>query len=404
MTNKKRIILPVIILALGILAMFAFSNMKKPPEEKEKIDNTPIVAVESISVTPMSMEVTSYGIVKPKYETTLVAQVNGEIIELSSVFERGGFVKKGQLLAKIDPNDYQAALIEAQASMANARAALEQEVAHGKVAKKEWDQITDTSPTELSLRKPQLAKELARVKSAQAAVLRAERNLQRTEIRSPYDAMIESRDVGLGAFVTPGKQIGRLLGTSIAEVRLPVADNQVQFLINNGKNAKVKIVSDYSGQEVEWEAKIIRDEGVIDSKSRMGYLVAQVENPYNLNNKKNHKSPLRFGAYVNAKIIGLRIDSAAVIPRHLVSDGKVAILDEDLKLHLADIDIIREQGANVIVANGLVDGDQLIISSLDYPVEGMQLALMSVETETEDESDAETEVKTQIASNDGEGE
>jgi len=140
-TNKKRIILPVIILALGILAMFAFSNMKKPPEEKEKIDNTPIVAVESISVTPMSMEVTSYGIVKPKYETTLVAQVNGEIIELSSVFERGGFVKKGQLLAKIDPNDYQAALIEAQASMANARAALEQEVAHGKVAKKEWDQI-----------------------------------------------------------------------------------------------------------------------------------------------------------------------------------------------------------------------------------------------------------------------
>jgi RND family efflux transporter MFP subunit len=403
-TNKKRIILPVIILALGILAMFAFSNMKKPPEEKEKIDNTPIVAVESISVTPMSMEVTSYGIVKPKYETTLVAQVNGEIIELSSVFERGGFVKKGQLLAKIDPNDYQAALIEAQASMATARAALEQEVAHGKVAKKEWDQITDTSPTELSLRKPQLAKELASVKSAQAAVLRAERNLQRTEIRSPYDAMIESRDVGLGAFVTPGKQIGRLLGTSIAEVRLPVADNQVQFLINHGKNAKVKIVSDYSGQEVEWEAKIIRDEGVIDSKSRMGYLVAQVENPYNLNNKKNHKSPLRFGAYVNAKIIGLRIDSAAVIPRHLVSDGKVAILDEDLKLHLADIDIIREQGANVIVANGLVDGDQLIISSLDYPVEGMQLALMSVETETEDESDVQTEVKTQIASNDGEGE
>ena len=79
-------------------------------------------------------------------------------------------------------------------------------------------------------------------------------------------------------------------------------------------------------------------------------------------------------------------------------------MDEDLKLHLADIDIIREQGANVIVANGLVDGDQLIISSLDYPVEGMQLALMSVETETEDESDVQTEVKTQIASNDGEGE
>ena len=106
-------------------------------------------------------------------------------------------MKKGQLLARIDPNDYHAALIDAQANMASARAALETEVAQGKVAEQEWKQITDTSPTELSLRKPQLAQEIARVKSAQASVLRAERNLQRTEIRAPYDAMINSRNIGL---------------------------------------------------------------------------------------------------------------------------------------------------------------------------------------------------------------
>ena len=96
---------------------------------------------------------------KPKYETLLVAQVNGEIVELNDIFVRGGFVKKGQLLARIDPNDYHAALIDAQANMASARAALEKEVAQGKVAEREWKQITDTSPTELSLRKPQLAQE-----------------------------------------------------------------------------------------------------------------------------------------------------------------------------------------------------------------------------------------------------
>ena len=409
MTNKKRIFLPIIILALGVVAFVIFSSMKKPPEEKAKVDNTPIVSVENIVVSSMIMEVASYGLVQPKYETALVAQVNGEIIELSAIFERGGFVKKDQLLARIDPSDYHAALIEAQASMATARAALEQEVAHGKVAKKEWDQITDTSPTELSLRKPQLAKELARVKSAQAAILRAERNLQRTEIRSPYDAMIESRDVGLGAFVTTGKQIGKLLGTSTAEIRLPVADNQVQFLINQGKNAKVSLVSDFAGEEVEWTAKIVRNEGVVDNKSRMGYLVAEVKNPYNLGSKNSNQSPLRFGAYVNAKIQGQDVKSAAVIPRYLIVDGKVAILDEASKLHYATIDIIRQQGANVIVANGLADGDQLIVSALDYPVDGMDLALLGEETESEekendDEVDTEKSPKTQIASNDGEGE
>ena len=230
MATKKQIIIPIAILVAGIAAMAVFSSMKKPPEEKEEVDNTPIVAIESITVAPMTLEVSSYGIVLPKYETQLIAQVNGEIVELSDTFVRGGFVSEDQLLARIDPSDYHAALIDAQANMASARAALEKELAQGKVAEREWKLITDTSPTELSLRKPQLAQELARVKAAQASVLRAERNLERTEIRAPYDAMIDSRDIGLGSFVGVGTKLGHVFGTATAEVRLPVADNQLGFL------------------------------------------------------------------------------------------------------------------------------------------------------------------------------
>ena len=305
MATKKQIIIPIVILAVGIAAMAGFSSMKKPPEEKPEVDNTPIVAVRDISVAPMTLEVNSHGMVKPKYETELIAQVNGEIVELSDTFLRGGFVKKNQLLARIDPNDYQAALIDAQASMATARAALEKEVAQGKVAEREWKQITDTSPTELSLRKPQLAQELARVKAAQASVLRAQRNLERTEIRAPYDAMIDSRNIGLGSFVSTGSKIGHVLATATAEVRLPVADNQLEFLANQGVNAKVNLVGIYAGKENQWSAKIMRSEGVVDSKSRMGYLVAELNDPYQLKAKgKQLRAPLRFGSYINAKIVG----------------------------------------------------------------------------------------------------
>lgn len=157
MKNRKQIIVPIVILAIGIVALIGFSSMKKPPEEKAEVDNTPIVSVEKIHVTPISLKVNSYGVVQPKYETELIAQVSGEVVELSEVFVRGGFVAKNQLLARIDPNDYQAALIDAEATMASARAALEKERAQGQVAEREWKRITDTSPTELSLRKPQLA-------------------------------------------------------------------------------------------------------------------------------------------------------------------------------------------------------------------------------------------------------
>jgi len=394
--HKKQIIVPIGILVTGFLLFLGFSSMKKPPEEKDKVDNTPIVAVESVHVVPMNLTVNSYGVVQPKYETELVAQVSGQIVELSDVFVRGGFVEKHQLLARIDPNDYEAALIEAEATMASARAALEKERAQGQVAEREWKRITDTSPTELSLRKPQLAQEIARVKSAQASVLRAKRNLERTEIRAPYDAMIESRTIGLGSFVGTGNRIGKLLGTDVAEVRLPVADNQLQFLVDEGKNSSVNLIGTYAGNDVIWRANIARSEGVIDNKSRMSYLVAEIKDPYGLN-ANSEVNPIRFGSYVTADIIGLNLAQATLIPRYLVNNNRVAILDADSKLHFAEITITRQEGSNVIVTNGLHEGDQLIISALDYPVSGMKLTLQGSES-FESEEASENVPETQIAS------
>jgi RND family efflux transporter MFP subunit len=394
-TRKKQIFIPIGILVLGILAFVMFSGMKKPPEEKPKVDSTPIVAVESITVSPMTLNVDSYGVVTPKYETELVAQVAGQIVELSDEFVRGGFVKEGQLLARIDPNDYEAAMIDAQANLASAHASLEKERAQGQVAEREWKRITNASPTELSLRKPQLAQELARVKAAEAAVLRAKRNLERTEIKAPYDAMIDSRSIGLGSFVGTGSKVGKLLGTNIAEVRLPVADNELKFLDNQGENAQVTLVGNFAGNERYWQAKIARSEGVVDNKSRMSYFVAQVQDPYGLLNEENKQSPLRFGSYVNAKIKGLALASATSVPRHLVVGDKIAILDAESKLHYVEIDIVRQIGREVIVANGLADGDQIITSALDYPVDGMKLALPG---DVKDDTTESDESETQIAS------
>jgi len=391
-TRKKQILIPVGILALAVVSTAGIMSMKKPPEEKEKVDTTPIVAVEQVSVQPMTLHVDSYGVVKPKYETELVAQVSGQILELSDTFVRGGFVKEGQLLARIDPNDYEAALIDAEANLASAKASLEQERAQGKVAEQEWKRITNASPTELSLRKPQLAQELARVKAAQASVLRAKRNLERTEIRAPYDAMIESRNIGLGSFVAMGSNLGKLLGTDIAEVRLPVADNQLQFLVAQGKQAKVNLVGTFAGNKTVWSANISRSEGVVDNKSRMSYLVAEVKDPYYLNTPNDASTPLRFGAYVNAEIIGQQLAGATSIPRYLISEGRVATLSSDLKLEFVNVEIARSEGKNVIVTGGLESGDQIITSALDYPVDGMQLALPKTDSELETEENSDTQI------------
>lgn len=403
MTLNKKIILPIAILVIGISLYFAFTAMKKPPEVKPEVDNTPIVSVEEVVVSPLTLNIESYGIVKPKYETEMVAQINGEIVELSPLFVRGGFVNKGQLLARVDPSDYQAALIDAEAKMASAKASLETEEAQGKVAKNEWKSITNSAPSQLSLRKPQLAQELANVKSAQASVLRAKRNLERTEIRAPYDAMIESRNVGLGSYVGTGNKVGKLLGTAVAEIRLPVADNKLALLKADVVNSDVMLEGTYSGQKKIWNAKIVRSEGVIDSASRMSYLVAEINDPYAL--IQNNKTPVRFGSYVNAKILGLDIPEATRIPSHLVENNRVAILDSESKLHYLELKIIRQDGQNIIASEGLKNGDQLIISALDYPIEGMKLALIGDKSELDSSLNNDNNVDKvtnaiQVASND----
>lgn len=389
MIRKKQIFIPIGILAVGILSFVGFGSMKKPPEEKEEVNNTPIVATKDVELVPVSLDVKSYGVVQPKFETVLVAQVSGELVELSSRFVQGGFVKQGELLARIDPSDYRAALMDAEANLAAAKADLKQEIAQGKVAEEEWSRITDGSPTELSLRKPQLAKEIANVEAAEARLLIAQRNLERTEIIAPYDAMVDSRQLGLGTFIQKGSTVGKILSTDIAEVRLPVAENQLQYLIDHGEQAQVKLIGNFGGRQNTWEALIVRSEGVIDSKSRMNYLVAEVHDPYGL---ESENTPLRFGAYVNASISGQQVTQAAIVPRYLLTEKGVAVLDEELKLRYMPVEVMRHQGRDVVINQGLNPGDKLIVSALDYPIEGMQLATPELEVEAplETEENPET--------------
>ena len=385
MATKKQILFPVGILVLGVGIAASFSAMKKPPEKKEEKEILPLVQVQPASVESITLDVSSYGLITPKNQTQLVAQLSGQLVEVSEAFVKGGFVKKGDVLARIDPNDYEAALIDAQATLAQARSALEVERAQGHVAKSEWERIRKNSnefiPSELYLRKPQLAEKLARFKASEASLKRAKRNLERTYISAPYDAIIAQRAVSLGSVVSPGSNIGELNSISLAEVRLPVADKDMQYLIKGGINANVVLTTQYSGKDYDWQATIVRSEGVINQKSRMSYLVAQVQDPYAQN---SDFPPLRFGAYVNAKIQGLEINNTTTVARHLVKNNKIAVLSSDNTLTYQTVDILREFDNQIVLSNGLNSGDKVITTALDYPSEGMKLTTEYAQPKTLD--------------------
>ena len=82
---------------------------------------------------------------------------------------------------------------------------------------------------------------------------------------------------------------------------------------------------------------------------------------------------MRFGSYVTAKIQGVELAQAVMIPRHLINRGRLAVVKEQALL-FRKLDIYREQGQNAVVIGGLEQGEEYITSALDYAVEGMKLA------------------------------
>lgn len=387
--RKKQYLAAIGILLLGIGLFLALKSMKKPPEQKPVVDKTPLVNVMPIVVSEKTLTVNSYGVVEPKYQTQLTAQVSGEIVALDEVFIRGGFVNKGQVLAQIDPSDYQAALLDAESKVASAQAALEKEQAQGKVAEQEWLAIEGAQPTELSLRKPQLAEAQAQLKAANASLLRARRNLERSEIRAPFDAIVDLRLIGLGSFVGIGAKIGNLLSIEVAQVRLPVASKEMAFLLNSGEGAKVQLSINVAEQSYQWQAEIARHEGVIDNTNRMHYLVAEILDPYQLSLKNSQEtgnskqSPLRFGTYVNASISGISLESVATIERQYFVNDRVPVLSENSTLALIEVEILRQEGNQVIVRESSAEHptraqlhqQQLVTTALEEPIHGMKLKL-----------------------------
>ncbi|MPY23119.1 efflux RND transporter periplasmic adaptor subunit [Shewanella psychropiezotolerans] len=366
----------LILLVFGAAAALLIST-KEAPEQKEDEVPVPIIDVTRVEQKTVSLNLPSYGVVTPKNKTQLVTEVQGRMLTIAPNFVAGGVVKKGEQLAVIEPSDYEADLMQAQASLAQAEAALEEEVARGEVAKNDWKGFDGGIPPELGLRLPQLKKEQANVKFQQAALARAQRNLERTIIRAPFDGIIKSRIVDLGQYVTLGTNLGELYDTRTAEIRLPLANNDLAYLESVDKpDTLVTLSASLAGKNVTWIGTIVRSEGVIDAENRMVYLVAEIKDPYLRMNRKEGQLPLKYGSFVTAVIKGRTVDGIVQLPRHLVRNGSVAVVSSDNVIEIREVNVVRTDIDSVYIKDSLIDGERISLTKLNNMSTGQVVKIL----------------------------
>ncbi|MGO3442114.1 MAG: efflux RND transporter periplasmic adaptor subunit [Pseudoalteromonas distincta] len=375
-TNSLRWVFPFVALIVGVVGFMGINAIAQEPEKKEVIDTRPTVQVEPVAANDHQVIINSYGEVKPLENTLLSAQVSGEVLSWHPNFVAGGIVARGETLFTIEKDNYEAAVLVAEAELARAQAGLIEEQAQAQVAEDEAKRFPSKARTDLFLRKPQVLSAQASVKSAQAALKRAQRDLDNCDVTAPYDALVISRNIGVGQFVTMGSQVAELNNIETAEVIIPIAGFDSVFLPERIKGITATVIQKGLNSFTR-EGVIDRDLGIVDSATRMSSLVVRIEDPYGL---KTKQPSIKFGSYVQVNFAGTTLNNIYRLPQALVNNQTVWVVNKSQELEPRKVTVIREEGEYFYISSGLNADDQLVTTLPEYPQKGMQVKIAGVAT------------------------
>lgn len=384
MNNKTRkIFLPIAILVFGVLGMIVLVIAYPEAEQVKPEAFRPLVRYQLAKKSNKQINIYSQGTVAPRTQSTVAAQVGGQIVFTSSRFASGGYLKKGDVLLRIDPANYELAQAQAKLQVTQAELRLAREKEEADLARSEWTKIGNGEASKLVLREPQLKEAEASLDAAKAALKLADINLQRTEIRAPFTCRIRTIMADLGQVVNPGTPIAVIYAIDYAEIRLPLPDADLAFIDipftygNSEQHAqpKVKIKSVFAGREYTWPGKLVRMEGEIDPRSRMINAVATVKDPYG-DGASEERPPLAVGMFVSAEISGKNFEDVFEIERAaLRGSNRVWIIDEENRLYFRDVEILRLNTDTIIIKSGLDENEKICLTALDAVVEGMAVRI-----------------------------
>jgi multidrug efflux system membrane fusion protein len=336
----------------AVLALASLAACSKPPAAK----SPPIPVETSVAsriAAPLTIE--ANGVVEPVQTVAVQAQVGGTLETVA--FNEGDDVQAGQLLFKIDPRPFEAALRQAQATAARdeATAATAQREAERYQALVQKDYVTKSQADQAA---SAAAAAQATVQASRAAVDNAQLNLNYTTIRAPIAGRTGRLLVRQGNLVKPGSDPLVVINTlHPILVRFPVVQHDfpaLQRRLAKGP-VPVRVVTADSGKVSEVGTLAFLDNAV---DSLTGTVTAKAR----FQNQMNSLWP---GEYVRVSV-ELEVQAGAVaIPTRAVQSGQqgnyVFVVGSDKVAKVRQIDVGRVVGEMTTIDKGLDAGEQVVV-------------------------------------------
>jgi RND family efflux transporter MFP subunit len=383
-------ILVLLILVTGVGGVVALQVFKPQPAVKPPARQLPLVRVVPMEFREGALAVSGNGLVKPRAEIALAAEVSGKIAHVSPALVTGGSFARGDILVRLDAAPFQAALAQATADKQSARVSLDLAEQHLK--------RTEQLIAQGFLSRQTLDERIANRDSARAALARNEAaeksrhiDLERTVIRAPFKGKVLSERISAGETVQPGKELARLFADDTLEIAVSLTDRDVALIADlwqvkggakRGAAAAATVTVDHGGNAYQWPARVDRVEAGVDSATRTFNVVVRIDNPATrgkpVSGNAEGAPPLLVGMYASVEIAGREVGRHAMIPRRALRDNNtVWLLADGETVAITPVQVLSEfKDSAAVRSEALREGARVIITDLRVVTQGMPVRVV----------------------------
>jgi RND family efflux transporter MFP subunit len=330
----------LLILILIIIGLFGQINSKSERIKAERLASMkmerPSVNVVVLEVAPRVIrdKIELPGMVEPKVELKILAEVRGKVDRVA--VDEGDFVKKGDIIARIDKRDYENALASVSASY--------------ELADRNLDRIKELHSKDL-VSKSELDRAQSEAARLEAAFKTAELNLQRSVIKAPFNGTINQLDAKKGLLLNVGEPVAIILDISSVKVSVGIPESDVDAV---RKLKEFNVTIDALGGKTLKGRKVFLSKSP-DSRARLYELQLSVDNP---------GEEILPGMFARVNIVKEEVTDGVSVPLYAVvtrDEKSFVFVENNGTAHVRMVEMGIVEGWLIQITKGLEPGERVVV-------------------------------------------
>lgn len=331
-----------LLFVVGVVGAAILVSTSLQPESSNRVAGR---APDAVAVSVVAPETTEYepavrlnGVVAARTITEVIPQVGGRVVDVAPEFRPGASFAKGDVLFRIEADDYRLAVERTLAEIEAARSELALLEAQAAAEKQVWDrEFADRKIPDLVAKVPQIAAAKARIHSGEAARSAAELSLARTVVRAPFDGRVLATQLDVGQVVGAGIAVGSIFSHDSLEISAPVSSEELELI--GDPVGRVAEVSAGGNGGTPIAAEVVRQAAALDERTRLRTLFLAAEDA----------ADLTLGEFVAVDIRGDTAPGVYRVPVGSLTSRNQVWVVEDGALRQREVNVIGGDDSVAVV-------------------------------------------------------